>query len=43
VQTSLRVDATPSALDVHLQLDVRRDGKDFFHRIWEETIERQLL
>lgn len=25
---------------VHLQLDVRRDGKDFFHRTWEETIER---
>ena len=43
VQTSLRVDATPSALDVHLQLDVRRDGKDFFHRTWEETIERRLL
>ena len=43
VKTSLRVDATPSALDVHLQLDVRRDGKDFFHRTWEETIERRLL
>lgn len=42
VRTSLRVDATQSALDVRLQLDVRRDGKDFFHRTWEEAIERRL-
>ena len=43
VRTALRVDATPSALDVRLELDVERDGKDFFHRTWEETIERRLL
>lgn len=43
VRTSLRVDATPSALEVRLQLDLQRDGKDFFNRTWEETIERRLL
>jgi uncharacterized protein len=43
VRTTLRVDATPSTLDVHLELDVKRDGEGFFHRTWEETIERRLL
>ena len=36
-------DATPSTLDVCLELDVVRDGEDVFHRTWEETIERWLL
>jgi putative CocE/NonD family hydrolase len=43
VRTALRVDAGPTALDVRLQLDVLRDGKELFHRTWEETIERRLL
>jgi putative CocE/NonD family hydrolase len=40
VKTALRVQTTPSFLQVHLQLDVRRDGQAFFHRTWEDTIER---
>jgi hypothetical protein len=43
VATLLRVEAKPSAIDVHLELDVRRDGQDFFRRSWDERIERRLL
>jgi hypothetical protein len=43
VRTSLQVDATPSALEVRLELRVQRDGQDHFRRTWEERIERRLL
>jgi uncharacterized protein len=43
VRTSLQVDATPSALEVRLELRVHRDGQDHFRRTWEERIERRLL
>jgi putative CocE/NonD family hydrolase len=43
VRTALRVDATPSAFDLHLELDVKRDGAALFHRTWNETIERRLM
>jgi len=43
VRTALSVRAAPDHLSVRLELEVDRDGKEFFRRRWEEAIPRRLL